>query len=138
MINHKSPPADQPHPYPRMKMHKTNQGELPELIYPHEIVHIKNKKELEQALEFYCVPIPTMENHPHPKNPHALRYMLEWIFPTLRWYCQVFKVDVPSWLRGNGWADGLTPADAKKYLGDTKPLKAQEWKEDTRWRAVAA
>jgi hypothetical protein len=125
-------PAGQPRPHPRVKLtfQKKTGRELPTFVYPHEVVNVRSKKDLEAALEHFSHPFPGLGGSSHPKNPHAMRYMVEWVFPALRWFCKVYSVAVPKWLEGKGWAEGMDVADHKRIFGNDKPLRVKDWKED--------
>jgi hypothetical protein len=103
---------------------------MPSYIYPHQVVNVRSKAELDQALEHFSHPMPMLDGSVHPKSPFAMRYMVEWVFPTLRWYCKAFNTPIPHWLEGLGWAEGLSHEDFKRIFGDNKPLRPKEWVED--------
>lgn len=123
-------PAGQPHAYPLTdKVPHRSGKELPRFQFPHQIIDVRSKRDLDRALEHYRHPFPMMEGSEHPKNVHAMRYMIERVFPALRWFCRVYNEDVPSWLEGNGWADGISTEDHKRFFGE-KPLDVREFKEN--------
>lgn len=136
--NPKDIPSGQPRPYPRVHRWQAKDGrKLARFMYPHEVVNIRKKDDLTEALEHYSHPAPMMNGSPTPKNEHARRYLIEWIFPALRWYCNVYSVPVPRWLKGNGWADGMSDADSKRFFGPG-PLDVKEWREDREEAGVRA
>lgn len=125
-------PPGQPHAYPRTKEIENKRGQrLPKFIYPHQIVQVRSKKDLKEAFDHYGHPFPMMEGSVAPKNKYAMRYLIEWIYPALRWYCRVYQEPVPRWLQSNGWADGMGDEDQKKFFGE-RPLEVREFHEDKR------
>jgi len=125
-------PDGQPRPHPRIildKQKKTGR-KLPIYVYPHEVINVRSKKSLDENLEHYSHPAPMFGGSPHPKNKYAMRYMVEWVFPALRWFCKVYNTPIPTWLKGNGWADGMSAEDYRKVFGGDHPLRVTEWKED--------
>jgi hypothetical protein len=129
---------DIPHPgqayaAPRVRVHhdKTSGKPLPAFVYPYQVVKVQSRQDLELALEHYGA-LPTMENANTPKTPEALRFLIEWTYPALRWFCRSYQVAVPAWLQGNGFAGDLAPADFVALFGNSKPLRVQEWHEDKR------
>jgi hypothetical protein len=128
-------PDGQPRPYPRIKRmpNDTTGSEHVSFVYPHQVVNVRSKQALIEALEHYSHPAPLMDSSEHMKSKDGMRYMVEWAFPALRWFCKVYGNPVPSWLKGNGFADGMNDKDYKKHFG-TEPLSVKEWTED---KAVA-
>lgn len=126
------PPPGQPYAAPRMRVHveADTKRKLPAFVYPYDIVKVRRKEDLETALDHYGHPFPMMAAANTEKNPYAMRYTLEWVFPALRWFCKAYGHDVPSWLQGNGWAEGLSSKAFKRMFGDSKPLQVQEWRPD--------
>jgi hypothetical protein len=124
-------PADQPRPYPRVEVSVDNKKErdLVNFIYPHEVINVRSKRDLDEALSFYSNPFPMLEGSEHMQTKEGLKYMIEWTFPALRWFCKVYGKEVPGWLHGNGWADNLDEKEVIKYFGKD-PINVREWRED--------
>lgn len=139
MKNRKSTPAGQPKALPRVRVSKSEDGKKKaHLTYPHEIVRIRNKDHLLAELEHYSHPMPWMDGSGFAaKKKASLKYIVEWTLPALRWYCRVFNVDIPDWLKGNHWLDMLTGAEKRRRLGDIE-VTVSEWKEDPRFTGVRA
>lgn len=134
-------PEGQPRPLPRFKVHdhKRSSGDVvkhPHAVYPHEILNIRRKVDLEHALELFSHPFPMMDGSPAIHHKSGMRFLAEWIYPALRWYCRVYGVTPPPWLEeGKTWADHLGAGDRIKAFGK-KPLDAREWIEDKRQNGV--
>lgn len=128
-------PSGQPKAYPRTKLDVSDSAEekrlLPKFIYPHDVINIRSEKQLQKELQEQKHPFPMLPGSPMPKNKHAMRYHMEWVRPTLRWYCKVYGVDVPEWLKGNGSMDGVSSRTQTKLVGP-EPLKVVEWHENKR------
>lgn len=127
------PPTGQPYAAPRVRLHVDQQAgerKLPEFVYPYDVVKVKTAKDLDLAMDHYGHPFPTMADSNAVSTKHGYRHIIEWVFPALRWFCRAYKRPVPAWLQGNGWAEGLSDKDFKKYFGDSKPLEVREWRED--------
>jgi len=118
-------PEGQPRAYPRTKL----SGKYPTFVYPHQIVRVRSKEELESALEHYSHPFPMMDGAPFPKNPAAYRRVIEWVYPALRWFCRVYGHPVPKWLEKHGHINGMSDKDFERNFGKGK-LKIVEFKED--------
>lgn len=128
--------AGQPRPFPRYKQHNRKTGdevlEQVDAVYPHEVLNIRRKADLETALEMYSHPFPMMDGSPVIHTRSGVRYLVEWLYPALRWYCRVYGVKIPSWLEeGKGWYDRLSPGDQIKAFGKI-PVAPTEWVEDPR------
>lgn len=122
-------PDGQPEPYPRVRVTKhPKHGDLPEHVYPHQVVDIEAKKELEPILEEYAHPFPMMGGSNDIKSKASMRYLIEWVYPALRWFCRIYDHPIPKWLEGNGWADGMSRSDHEEYFG-REPLHVEEWQE---------
>lgn len=124
-------PEGQPRPHPRvMHTHQKKTGrKLTRFVYPHEVCNVRSKSDLKKNLEHYSHPAPMLDGSPLAKNQFAMRYLIEWVFPALRWFCKVYGVEQPGWLEGKGWAEDLDEEEYKRIFGD-KPLRLTEWKED--------
>ena len=124
------PPAGQPYASPLVKVVERPSGRsAPLLRYPHQIVKIRTKGDLVQALRHYSHPFPQMEgSSPHVKGKDGARYMVEWVFPSLRWYCKVYGTEIPVWLEGNGWASNLDEQEHYRFFGKS-PLRVREFRE---------
>lgn len=120
-------PAGQPLPNPRVKYLKSGK-EHPVFVFPHEILRVMSKKDLEGKLRHYAHPFPMLDGSPHPKHPAAMKHMVEWVFPALRWFCHVYDEEIPPWLQGNGFADDMGSAEKKRLMGTDK-LEVREWRE---------
>jgi hypothetical protein len=129
-------PTGQPRSLPRVRM-RCRPGKagatMAEWVYPHEVLRITKKAELIELLNEYSHACPTMTGSAnHFKNHASTRYLIEWTYPTLRWYCRVYKIDTPPWLKGKAWAEGMSDKDHKKFLGK-RPLCIREWREDPKF-----
>ena len=130
-------PEGQPRPLPRYRVrHQADaDGDVkrhPEAVYPHEIVNIRRKADLKGALERFSHPFPMMPGSPSIKHKSGMRYLVEWIYPALRWYCRVYGETIPQWLEaGKGWQDRLPPGGKIQVFGK-KPIEPREWIEDQR------
>jgi hypothetical protein len=124
-------PEGQPRPYPRVEIvpDKTTKRELVHFIYPHEVTNIRSKEDLELALKHYSNPFPMLDGSEHLQTTDSYRYIIQWVFPALRWFCKVYNKEVPGWLMGNGWADSLDDKEVKEYFGKD-PVIVREWRED--------
>ena len=124
------PPEGQPYANPRITTVISEGQKHPVFVHPHHVVTVRSKGELLAVLKHYAHPFPMMENtgHHHKTSVRALRYLIEWTYPALRWYCKVYGVAVPDWLEGNGWADGMDTEDLQKFVGE-EPLNVFEFTE---------
>lgn len=123
-------PEGQPRPRPRVVVHKADSGlRYPVFKYPQEIIQINSEAELHRAMSEYGHPMPMIEGAQFLKTVHAMRHLIEWIYPALRWYCKVYGVEIPEWLKGKGWAEGMSKEDVVRFFGP-HPLKVGEWHED--------
>ncbi len=124
------PQTGQPWALPRVRRGVTTPS-LPAFVYPYQVVRVKRRDDLALALEHYCQ-VPSMPNSLAERRPAALRHLVEWIYPALRWFCRIYDEPIPAWLQGNGWADNLSPKRFATTFGSAKPLQVAEWHEDPR------
>lgn len=126
-------PAGQPHAYPRTKLgvivKDPEKRKLPNFVYPHDVIHVSSEKQLKLELKEHSHPFPMMDGSVTPKNRHAMRHHVEWICPTLRWYCKVYGVEVPPWLKKQAWVETTSKKEHKKFFG-SEPLNIVEWAEN--------
>lgn len=127
------PPSGQPKPWPHTERRQGMDGNAYRaLLYPHQIVKVRSKIQLKQALKDYGHPFPTAKEGPMFNNPTALVYLIEEVYPALRWFCKVYDVEVPNWLTpGETWADGLPESKMKEYFGK-QDLRVVEFREQRR------
>jgi hypothetical protein len=137
--NTKAIPPGQPRPRPRVKftLSSGNKSKLPIFVYPHEIVNVRSKSDLDKLLDMYSHPFPMMDGSEGLKTTHSNHHLVEWVYPALRWFCRIYGKDIPQWLHGNGWADDIPKKEYKKYFGKA-PLHVIEWKEDKRSAGMRA
>lgn len=123
-------PGGQPEAYPRTRVIQGKGGkEYPRFVYPHQVIRIRSKADLEKELEHYSHPFPAMDGATAtPKTVHARRHLVEWIYPALRWFCKVYHHPIPKWLSSHNYIHALSNEEIEKYFGKDK-LRVQEFKE---------
>lgn len=112
---------------PITRLGKNVDGEpiLADHYHPHEILHVTSKEDIEGLLDWYSNPALKMIL---PDQPEARRFYMEKIRPALRWYCGVYGVEVPEWLKGNGEHGNLSHQEHADAFG-SDPLEVYEFKD---------
>ena len=139
MRGRKETPRGMPQAVPRILRGDDGEGgKNPEFVYPHEILNVRSKDALVEALDHYAHPAPWVEGASqfNARGKDTMKFHTEWTLPTLRWYCRVYAVEIPDWLKGNHWVDMLSDKEKKKHLGLKGEHKRVEWREDKRFSGV--
>lgn len=64
---------------------------------PSHVMKVETRGELQHLLRFYNKPILRDVS----QTPYGRRYFMEYIRPTLRYYCKKLGVEIPDWLQGD-------------------------------------
>ena len=91
---------------------------------PRDVVDIRSKDELEEQLQHYKKPFVA---HVVKATVFAQRHYVEWIRPALRFYCKLYKTDVPAWLKDDSFYLSMKDDQRRRLFGQ-KPLRIHEFK----------
>lgn len=113
----------------RMKVTAVEDGkELKSMVYPSDIIDCGSKEDLLSMLRGFSSIANLMEGGTEYHRPSITtnRRLLEWVYPSLRWFCRIYGVKVPEWLGTNEPFASMSKEEKQKYLGK-KPVEVEEW-----------
>lgn len=87
---------------------------------PEDIYRVETRQALDALLAYFGqdIPLPVFSG-----SVYSRRYYVQLIRPTLRWFCQRFAVEVPSWLEKHG----RYPAEELEELFGSESMFVAEW-----------
>jgi len=102
------------------------EGDVPSLhaLTPASVLVVLGREDLEQKLAAFADPV---RNKVVRNAPKDRRWYVEKILPALRFYCDKYDVEQPSWLVGNNHWEGM-PRDEQERLFGPGDLRFREFR----------
>lgn len=90
---------------------------------PSSVLVVGDANQLQERLTAFSDPI---KNKVVQNTAKARRWYVEKVLPALRYYCDRFGVEQPSWLSTNGHWERMTDEEKQRLFGP-EPLKLREF-----------